>query len=60
MGTRKSKNLQATKIQCEVQVGNSKTQNPKQRGISKTQKPKQKGVSDEKILGAGKQTRNYN
>jgi serine/threonine protein kinase HipA of HipAB toxin-antitoxin module len=43
MGTHKSKNLQAPKIQCKVQVGNSKTQNPKQRGISKTQKPKQKG-----------------
>jgi len=43
-----------------VQVGNSKTQNPKQRGTSKTQKPKQKGVSDEKILGAEKKTRNYN
>jgi hypothetical protein len=60
MGTHKSKNLQAPKIQCKVQVGNSKTQNPKQRGISKTQKPKQKGMSDEKILGAEKQTRNSN
>jgi hypothetical protein len=39
---------------------NPETQNPKQRGISKTQKPKQKGMSDEKILGAEKQTRNYN
>ncbi len=60
MGTHKSKTLQAPKIQCKVQVGNSKTQNPKQRGTSKTQKPKQKGVSDEKILGAEKKTRNYN
>lgn len=60
MGTHKSKNLQAPKIQYKMQVGNCKTQNPKQRGISKTQKPKQKGMIDEKILGAEKQTRNYN